>query len=162
GGAAGRAYVADDVAALHARAGLYRERRQVSVARRIAVAVREVDDVAVAVGPLGLDDDAVRRRAHGLSDRGADVDGVVRALLAGEWIGAAAEAVGEDAVHRRDRRRRAEELRLGHELLLQHGEVFVDLPRAERHLVDVVAIRILAEVGGTQTAHAALAAFIEA
>ena len=124
--------------------------------------MREVDDVAVAVGPLGLDDDAVGRRAHGLSDCGADVDRVVRALLAGERIGSAAEAVGEDAVHRRDRRRGAEELRLRYELLLEHGEVFVDLPRAERHLVDVVAIRILAEVRGTQTAHAALAGFIEA
>ena len=88
--------------------------------------------------------------------------GVVRARLAGERIGAAAEAVGQDAANRRDRRRRGEELRLRDELLLEDREIALDAVRAERHLVDVIAIRVVAEVGRAKAADAALGAVIEA
>ena len=43
--------------------------------------------------------------------------------FAGERIGAAAEAVGQDAADRRDRRSRGEELRLRDELLFEDGEI---------------------------------------
>ena len=78
----------------------------------------------------------------GLADGGGDVDRVVLCRLAGEGIGAAAEAVGEDAAHGRDGRGRGEELRLRGELLLQDAEVLVQAVRAEAHLVDVVAVRV--------------------
>src|SRR5688572_17635103 len=109
GGAAGRADVADDVAALHARAGTNGKARQMTVARRESVAVRDVDDVAVAVGPLGLDHDSVSGGANGLADRGGDVDRVVLARFTGEGIGASTEAVRENAAHRRDGRSRRKE-----------------------------------------------------
>src|SRR6185295_725075 len=95
GGAAGGTDVAEDVAALDALSGTDREVRQVAVACRVAVAVRDIDDVAVAVGPFGLDHDSVGGGADGLADRGGDVDRVVLAGLTGERIGTAAEAVGE-------------------------------------------------------------------
>src|SRR5690349_13269825 len=100
GGAAGGTDVADDVAAFHVLAGADGEAGEVAVARRVAVAVRDVDDVAVAVGPLRLDDDAVRGRAHRSADGRGDVDGVVLAGFTGEGIGTTAETVGEDAAHR--------------------------------------------------------------
>src|SRR5207248_10243485 len=126
GGAAGRADVADHVAALYVLPWAHREAGEVAIARRVAVAVGDVDDVAVAVGPLGLDHNAVGRGADALSDRGRDVDGVVRPLLARERIGAAAEAVGEDPAYGSDRGRRGEELIAGHELLLEHRKDAVE------------------------------------
>src|SRR3954452_14263340 len=114
GGAAGGTDVADDVAALHVLSRLARVGRKMAVTRREAVAVREIDHVAVAVGPFGLDHDAIGGSADGLSDRGRNVDRVVRARLAGEWIGAPAEAVGQDAADRSDRRSRREQLRLSY------------------------------------------------
>src|SRR5207253_3906802 len=122
---------------------------------------RDVDDVAVAVGPLGLDHDAVGGGADALSDCGGDVDGVVRPLLARERVGAAAEAVGEDPADGGDRRRRGEELIAGDELLLEHGEVAVEMAGAEGHLVEIVAEGVLAEGGGAGAADAALAGFVE-
>src|SRR6185295_4785921 len=99
GGTACRADVADHVAALHASARAHREAGKVAVARRIAVAMRDVDHIAVTVRPFRLHDDAVSGGAYGLADCGRDVDRVVRPRLAGERIGAPAEAVSEDAAH---------------------------------------------------------------
>src|SRR5258708_32921951 len=69
GGAAGRSDVGDDVAAFDMLAGLSRVRREMPVACRVPVAVGDIDDVAVSVGPLGLDDDAIGGSANGLAGR---------------------------------------------------------------------------------------------
>ena len=82
-------------------------------------------------------------------------------VLAGERIGAAAEAVGEDAAHRGDRRRGGEQLRLRHELLFEHREVASR--RCERKLILSTSSRYgLPESSvGRSAADAALARLVE-
>ena len=50
---------------------------------------------------------------------------------------------------------------MGYEFLLQDAEVLLQPVRAEGHFVEIIAIRILAEIGGTKSADAALTRFIE-
>src|SRR5438874_2438871 len=161
GGTAGRADVADHVAALDVVARMHGESRQMAVTRGVAVSMRDVDDVSVAVGPFRLHDDAIRRGADGLSDGRGDVDGVMRTWFSRKGIRAAAEAVREDASYWRDGRRGGEQKRLGYEFLLQDAEVFFQPVRPERHFVEIIAIGVFAEVRGTQSADAALTGFIE-
>ena len=106
GRAAGRADVADDVAALDVLARLDVERAQMAVARRQAEAVLEDDQVAVVAGVRRRLDRAVGRRVDRLALVGGDVDALMKARLAGERIAAAAERAGQPAVRRPDRRRR--------------------------------------------------------
>ena len=106
GRAAGRADVADDVAALDALAGRDVEPAQMSVAGRQPEVVREHDQVAVLrrrAPPIRRCRRPSRRRVALV---GGDIDALVIAGLAGERIAAAAERAGQPAVRRPDGRRR--------------------------------------------------------
>ena len=92
GRAAGRADVADDVAALHRLARLDVEPAQVAVARRQPEVVPDDDQVAVVAGVRGRLDRAVGGRVDRLALLGRDVEPLMEAGLAGERIRTAAEA----------------------------------------------------------------------
>ena len=109
GGTPGRTHQRDQLAAVNARAVGDQDLGQVAIARRDALAVIDLDQIAVAAAAVGMGDDAV----GGGIDRGADGTGNVDAGMhrrgAAERVGADAEVAGElqigDRLDRGDRDR---------------------------------------------------------
>src|SRR5262252_3546793 len=107
---AGRADVADHVAALHRVAGLHVIRAQMAVTRGQPERVLEDDQVAVVARITRGLHHAVSRRVDGLAFFSGDVDSRVVRGFAREWIAAPPEEAREAAVRRPDGRRRIGEL----------------------------------------------------
>src|SRR5262245_13449011 len=91
GGAAGRADLADDLAGLDRMADLGVDAGEVAVARRDAVAVVDLDHLAVAALPAGECHRAVRGCAHRVAGLAAHVEAGVHRRRFQEWINPHAE-----------------------------------------------------------------------
>src|SRR5690606_13973988 len=103
----GAAGLGDLAAHAHQVADLHGVARVVRVAGHVAVAVVDLDHVAVARTRAGEADHAIGHRQHRVAGTGVEVDALVPGGAATEGIGAAAEAGGDVARrHRRARRHR--------------------------------------------------------
>src|SRR5690606_24368117 len=105
GGTTGRAGLGDLLADADQVADLHRIARVVRVTGDVAVAVVDLDHVAVAAAHAGETDHAVGHGHHRVAGAGVEIDALVELAAAAEGIGAAAVAGGDVAVgHRRARR----------------------------------------------------------
>src|SRR5690606_14408297 len=133
-------------------AGAHGQPRVVRISGDIAVAVVDLDGVAITAAIAGEADHAVGHRHHRIADPGVEIDTLVELPAATERVCAAAEA-GRDvaAPHRRTRRHRVdlqlaiEQQRLHHRQLLPGlGELEFDLVQpfdqlAQRHVAGELA-----------------------
>src|SRR5690242_7065611 len=91
GRTAGRTYFPDDFADADELADLHIDLRQVAVTGRQAIAVIDLDHIAVAAFPARNRHAAGRGRAHGFADLSTQVDACMNRRAAQEWIHAHAE-----------------------------------------------------------------------
>src|SRR5690606_36952071 len=136
GRAARVAQPGDDLPALHGVAHRDQVRRVVRVARDVAVAVIDLDELAVAVPGAGPDDDA-RRDSHDLAAGAAgEVDALVERAAAGERVRSLTEARGDVSGGDRaaDRPDLVRELAVEQEIL-EHIELARAVPELLRQAV---------------------------
>src|SRR5690606_14965874 len=144
----------DQVAALHHQA------RVVRVAGDVAVAMVDLDGLAVTAAVVGEADHAVGHGHHRVADVGVEVDALVELATAAERIGATAEAGGDVRTpHRRARRHRVgfqlhvEQQRFHHrELTSGGGKLALDLVEA----LDQLFLRHVTRDFGTTLARRSL------
>src|SRR5262245_16683927 len=97
---AGRADIADDVAGLHREADLYAdgEAAHMGVGRRLAAAMVDLDDIAVALAVAGEGYRAIEGRLDRRADRRTPVDALVNAHLMKNGMHPRAEGRGQHAL----------------------------------------------------------------
>src|SRR5690606_8398005 len=92
GRAAGIAEAGDDLASLDGVADRDEVVRVVRVARHVAVAVVDLDELAVPVALAGPDDDAGGDREYVAAFAPGEVDALMKRAAPGEWIGTLTKA----------------------------------------------------------------------
>src|SRR4051812_23315986 len=93
----------DDIADADTLARLRDQGAVVGIARHVAVAMVDFDDIAIAVSLTREGDHALGDGGHGRTRGGSDVDTRVARAVATEWIGPATEIRRDVAIHRHAR-----------------------------------------------------------
>src|SRR5690606_26639249 len=154
GGTPGRARPGDLLAAAHQVADLHFQPRVVRVAGDVAVAVVDLDHLAVARAPAREADHAVGDCQDRIAGAGMEIDALVEAAAAAERIGPAAVAGGDVGIEDRHARGRRAAVELAVEQQrFEHRQLLARVGQLHAQFAHAVA-----QVAGGHVAHRAFAA----